>query len=213
MTNGLHPNVHVSTHPLIQEKLTRARDRRTDREAFRNLLAEIAALMVFEFARNFPTRPVEVETPLERAGGAALAAGITVVPILRAGLGMAEGVLHLIPNARVGHLGIYRDENTLQPVSYFDKLPPDVAESHVVVVDPMLATGGSASHAIRVIKRAGARNILFLCLVACPQGIGRLTSDHPDVLIYTAAVDRQLNERGFILPGLGDAGDRLYGTG
>ncbi|MCK6457034.1 MAG: uracil phosphoribosyltransferase [Phycisphaerae bacterium] len=213
MNQRIGHNVHVSRHPLIQQKLTRARDRTTPRDEFRQLLAEIAALMVFELTREFETARVPVETPLEPTTGDTLAADITVVPILRAGLGMADGILHLIPQAHVGHLGIYRDEQTLQPVTYFKKLPHDIRNSSVIVVDPMLATGGSASHGLAVIKQAGARRIQFLCLVACPEGIARLAADHPDVPIYTAAIDRCLNDQGYILPGLGDAGDRLYGTG
>lgn len=213
MNRALHPSVHVSAHPLIQQKLTMARDRRTDRETFRSLLSEIAALMVFELTRDFPTTPTQVETPLETCMGAMLSGDITVVPILRAGLGMADGILHLIPQARVGHLGIYRDEDTLQPVAYFNKLPEDIERTSVIVVDPMLATGGSASHALTIIRKTGARRIQFLCLLAAPEGIARLAADHPDVPIYTAAIDRELNQSGYILPGLGDAGDRLYGTG
>jgi len=213
MNRSLHPNLHVSAHPLIQQKLTRARDAATSREAFRDLLSEIAALMVFELTRNFPVNPIEVQTPLEKTTGAVLAADICVVPVLRAGLGMAEGILHLIPQARVGHLGVYRDEKTLQPVAYFNKLPADVAKTSVIIVDPMLATGGSAVHAVNLVKAAGAKHIQFLCLLAAPEGIARMAKDHADVPIHTAAVDRELDHRGYIMPGLGDAGDRLYGTG
>lgn len=213
MNRSLHPQLNVSAHPLIQQKLTLVRDKRTDRETFRSLLSEIAALMVFELTRDFSTRPVDVDTPLERSQGAMLAADITVVPVLRAGLGMADGILHLVPQARVGHLGVYRDEKTLQPVAYFKKLPDDIAATSVILVDPMLATGGSAVHAVRILKQAGASQIKFLCLLAAPEGIARMAADHPDVPIHTAAVDRQLDGRGYILPGLGDAGDRLYGTG
>ncbi len=213
MSSTLHPRLHVSSHPLIQQKLTRARDKLTNRESFRDLLAEIAALMVFEMTRDFPVTTVQVQTPLEAAAGAVLAADICVVPVLRAGLGMADGILHLIPQARVGHLGVYRNEKTLQPVAYFNKLPEDIAKTRVIIVDPMLATGGSAVHAVNIIKQTGARQIQLLCLLAAPEGIRRMAADHPDVAIYTAAVDRELDHRGYILPGLGDAGDRLYGTG
>jgi len=213
MSSSLHPRLHVSAHPLIQQKLTRARDKQTNRESFRDLLAEIAALMVFEMTRDFPVTTVKVQTPLEEAAGAVLAADICVVPVLRAGLGMADGILHLIPQARVGHLGVYRNEKTLQPVAYFNKLPADIAKTRVIIVDPMLATGGSAVHAVNIIKQTGAREIQLLCLLAAPEGIRRMAADHPDVAIYTAAVDRELDHRGYILPGLGDAGDRLYGTG
>ncbi len=213
MRQDLHPQLHVSTHPLIQQKLTAARNIHTQREAFRDLLSEIAALMVFELTRDHPVRPVEVQTPLETAAGAVLADDISVVPVLRAGLAMADGILHLIPQARVGHLGVYRDEKTLQPVAYFNKLPAGIERTAVIVVDPMLATGGSASHAINIIKQSKATRIQLLCLLAAPEGLRRMAADHPDVPIFTAAVDRELDERGFIRPGLGDAGDRLYGTG
>ncbi|MFO0973051.1 MAG: uracil phosphoribosyltransferase [Phycisphaerae bacterium] len=213
MSRAAHPQLHVSAHPLIQQKLTMARDRQTDRESFRGLLAEIAALMVFELTRDFSTRTVQIDTPLEQTAGAMLAADITVVPVLRAGLGMADGILHLIPQARVGHLGVYRNEETLEPVAYFKKLPADIARSSVILVDPMLATGGSAAHAVRIVKQTGATQIKFLCLLAAPEGIARLAAEHPDVPVHTAAVDRELDGRGYILPGLGDAGDRLYGTG
>ena len=205
-------NVFVLDHPLIQQKLTQARDRRTDRRAFRDLLAEIAALMVFELTRDCPVRPERVETPLAPYTGSVLAAGITLVPILRAGLGMLESVLHLIPDARIGHLGIYRDHDTLQPVAYYDKLPRDVRETDVIVIDPMLATGGSLSYAVTLIKGHGVRRIKVLCLVASPEGLSVMTGDHPDVPIFVAAIDERLNEQGYIVPGLGDAGDRLFGT-
>lgn len=208
----LPPTVRVITHPLIQQKLTLARDIRTERHGFRGLLSEIAALMAFELTRDYPVRPVEVETPLSRAPGAVLQAEITLVPILRAGLGMADGILSLIPQARLGHLGIYRDETSLRPVVYYNKLPRTVGQTEVIVIDPMLATGGSCTAAIAALKRAGARHIKLLCLVAAPEGIQRLVHDHPDVTVYTAAVDHQLNENGYIVPGLGDAGDRLFGT-
>lgn len=205
--------VIVLEHPLIRQKLTRARDARTDRREFRDLLSEIAGLMVFELTRDYAVTRVDVQTPLDRADGAVLAADITVVPILRAGLGMAEGILRMIPQARVGHLGVYRDEDTLTPVAYYDKLPRRLDSSEVIVIDPMLATGGSCSHAISIVKAHGARRVKFVCLVAAPEGIARLRSDHGDVTIYTAAIDERLNERGYIVPGLGDAGDRLFGTG
>lgn len=206
------PNIHVITHPLIQQKLTRARDKRTENDRFRRLLAEIAGLMAFELTRDYPVIPEEVDTPLGPGGGAVLATEITLVPILRAGLGMADGILRLVPQARVGHLGIYRDETTLEPVVYYNKLPPNVADTEVIVIDPMLATGGSCSRAIAAIKQVGASRIKLLCLVAAPEGILRLTHDHPDVAVYTAAVDTHLNGDGYIVPGLGDAGDRLFGT-
>jgi uracil phosphoribosyltransferase len=204
--------VHVVSHPLVQRKLTMARDVRSDSAAFRRLLGEIAMLMAYEITRNYPVVPLEVRTPLASAVGADLRSGITLVPILRAGLGMADGILQLIPQARVGHLGIYRDETTLAPVVYYNRLPPNIAETDVIVIDPMLATGGSCIVAIDAIKRTGARTIKLLCLVAAPEGILALTRAHPDVMVYTAAIDSHLNEDGYIVPGLGDAGDRIFGT-
>lgn len=199
-------------HPLIQQKLTKARDRDTSRREFRDLLDEIAGLMVFELTRDYATQPWEIDTPLAPHTGSMLAADVTIVPILRAGLGMAEGLLKLIPQARIGHLGVYRDENTLLPVAYYDKLPPNLSGSEVIVIDPMLATGGTCSYALGIVKRHGAQRIKFVCLVAAPAGIERLLADHADITIYTAAIDESLNEHGYIVPGLGDAGDRLFGT-
>lgn len=210
---GTHANLVVFDHPLIQHKLTYARDRDTGFRAFRALLYQIAGLMVFEATRSFPATEVEVETPMQRTRGVRITAKITVVPVLRAGLGMADGVLDVMPEARVGHIGLFRDERSLQPVQYLSKLPKDLDAGPVILVDPMLATGGSASKAIRMLKDAGARDIRFLCLVAAPEGVAVLARDHPEVTIYAAALDRQLNEQGYIMPGLGDAGDRLYGTG
>lgn len=168
--------------------------------------------MAYEITRHYPTRPVQVQTPLGPATGTELQSGITLVPILRAGLGMAEGILHLIPSARVGHLGIYRNETTLKPVVYYNKLPPDIAETEVIVIDPMLATGGSCVVAMDAVKKTGATRIRLLCLVAAPEGIAVLTKAHPEVAVYTAAIDSHLNEHGYIVPGLGDAGDRIFGT-
>ncbi len=206
------PNVYLIRHPLIQQKLTIARDRATGVEQFRRLVGEIARLMVFELSRDFPVIDVTVHTPLAACQGQRVAIEITLIPILRAGLGLADGILELIPEARVGHLGIYRDEHTLEPVTYYSKLPPNIAATDVIVLDPMLATGGSVNAALTVIKQTGARRIRLLCLVAAPEGIAAVTSAHPDVSIYTAAVDDALDERGYIRPGLGDAGDRLFGT-
>jgi len=206
------PNVIVVEHPVIRTKLTELRDFTADHRKFRALLDEIAGLMVYEVTRDWPTRPRPVQTPMERMTGQVLARQVTLVPILRAGLGMAEGVLRLLPDARMGHLGVYRDEKTLSPVSYYRKLPPDVASTEVLLIDPMLATGGSGSAAISVLKEAGVTSMKFVCLVAAPEGIQFLHSVHPEVPIYCAAIDRQLNDRGYILPGLGDAGDRLFGT-
>jgi uracil phosphoribosyltransferase len=202
----------VFNHPLIQEKLTRLRDRDTPMEAFRKLLNEIAGLMTFEVTRSLPVKKVQVQTPLEETTGARLAAPVTLVPILRAGIGMTDGILSLIPEARVGHIGVYRNEKTLEPVSYYAKFPPDIAQGPVLLIDPMLATGGSASFAISTLKARSCQDIKHICLVCAPQGIERLAADHPDVTIYAAAVDRGLDSRGFIHPGLGDAGDRIFGT-
>ena len=205
-------NVIVIDHPVIQTKLTELRDFAADHRKFRALLDEIAMLMTYEATRDWPTRPRPVQTPLERMTGHELARPVTLVPILRAGLGMSDGVLRILPEARIGHLGVYRDHDTLEPVSYYQKLPPDVADTEVIVIDPMLATGGSASAAVTVLKRAGVTNLKMLCLVAAPEGLAALHAQHPEVPVYCAAVDRQLNEKGYILPGLGDAGDRVFGT-
>ncbi|HLO42048.1 MAG TPA: uracil phosphoribosyltransferase [Phycisphaerales bacterium] len=212
MRTGETPNVIIFDHPLIQHKLTYLRDRATSHRPFRALLYQIAGLMVYEATRELPVEKVDVDTPVERTKGSRLAAKITVVPVLRAGLGMAEGVLEMMPEARVGHLGLARDEHTLQPVTYLKRLPRDIDAGPVILVDPMLATGGSAVQAIRLLRKAGARDLRMLCLVAAPEGIKRLHDEDAMVPIYAASVDRQLNEKGYIVPGLGDAGDRLYGT-
>jgi uracil phosphoribosyltransferase len=206
------PNVIVFDHPLIQHKLSHLRDRTTSHRPFRALLYQIAGLMVYEVTRELPTREIDIQTPLELTTGRRLSAKITVVPVLRSGLGMAEGILEMMPEARVGHLGMARDERTLQPTVYLRRLPRDIDAGPVFLVDPMLATGGSASEAVTILRHAGARDLRMICLVAAPEGIRRLLSDHPDLTIYTAAIDRRLNEHGFICPGLGDAGDRMYGT-
>jgi uracil phosphoribosyltransferase len=206
------PNVIVIDHPVVQTKLAELRDFTADHRKFRSLLDEIAMLMTYEVTRDWPTQPKPVQTPLERMTGRVLARQVTLVPILRAGLGMADGVLKLLPDARMGHLGVYRNEGTLEPVSYYQKLPPDIASTEVVLIDPMLATGGSGSAAVSVLKKAGVTSMKFVCLVAAPEGIQTLHAQHPEVPIYCAAIDRQLNERGYILPGLGDAGDRIFGT-
>src|SRR6184192_59907 len=205
-------NVILLDHPVIQTKLTELRDYTADHRKFRTLLDEIAGLMVYEVTRDWPTMPKPVQTPLEQTIGQVLARQVTLVPILRAGLGMADGVLKLLPDARLGHLGVYRDERTLHPVAYYQKLPPDIATTEVLLIDPMLATGGSGSAAISFLKKAGVNSMRFVCLVAAPEGIAALHAQHPEVPIYCAAIDRQLNERGYILPGLGDAGDRIFGT-
>jgi uracil phosphoribosyltransferase len=206
------PNVIVIDHPVVQTKLAELRDFTADHRKFRALLDEIASLMVYEVTRDWPTTPRVVQTPMERTTGRVLARPVTLVPILRAGLGMADGVLRLLPEARLGHFGVYRDEATLAPVSYYKKLPPGAASTEVLLIDPMLATGGSALAAVEFLKAAGVTSVRMVCLVAAPEGIQALHGRHPEVPIYCAAVDRQLNEKGYILPGLGDAGDRIFGT-
>lgn len=204
--------LHIIDHPLIQSKLTRMRDARTDNETFRRLLDELTALMVYEITRDYPLREIDLATPLERTTGRVLDARVILVPILRAGTGMLGGVLDLIPMAKVGHVGLYRDPVTLQPVEYYCKLPPNLEEARIILVDPMLATGGSAIAAAGMIKRRGGTHIQFLCLVASPEGVAAFSEAHADVPIYSAALDRELNAKGYILPGLGDAGDRIFGT-
>lgn len=205
-------NVYQINHPVIQTKLTALRDATTGHREFRELLNEIAGLMVYEVTRDWPTKAIKVRTPLEEMSGSTLARAITLVPILRAGLGMTDGVLKLLPDARMGHLGVYRDHETLEPVSYYQKLPPDIAHTEVLLIDPMLATGGSGSAAVSFLKNAGVKHMRFVCLVAAPEGIAAIHKLHPEVPIYCAAMDRKLNEKGYILPGLGDAGDRIFGT-
>lgn len=211
-SHAAYPNVVIFDHPLIQHKLGHLREKTTNHRPFRALMYQIAGLMVFEATRHLPVQDVEIQTPLERTTAKRLAAKVTVVPILRAGLGLAEGILEMMPEARLGHLGLARDEVTLQPTVYLRKLPKDLHAGPVFIVDPMLATGGSAIEAIRIIQAAGAVDIRYVCLVASPEGIENLTRAMPSLTIYAAAVDRELSEHGFILPGLGDAGDRLYGT-
>lgn len=207
------PTLSIIRHPLILHKLTILRDRATPVKIFKELVDEIAMLMAYEATSTLPVTTRPVDTPLERATGHNLSGKkLTLVPILRAGLGMVEGILRLIPGARVGHIGLYRDHETLEPVDYYFKVPGDAAERDFFVLDPMLATGGSAVAAVDALKRAGASRIHFLCLVAAPEGVGRLAAAHGDVPIYAAALDRELNQQGYILPGLGDAGDRLFGT-
>lgn len=203
----------VIEHPLIQHKLSILRDRSTPTKVFKELVDEIAMLMAFEATRDLPLEPVTIETPLERMEARRLPGYEPVlVPILRAGLGMVDGIRALVPSARVGHIGLYRDHDTLEPVEYYFKVPSDLAQRDIFVLDPMLATGGSAVDAITQLKKAGAVRIRFLCLVAAPEGVAKLEAAHPDVPIFAAALDRQLNDVGYILPGLGDAGDRLFGT-
>ncbi|MBT8335036.1 MAG: uracil phosphoribosyltransferase [Gemmatimonadetes bacterium] len=208
-----HPNLHVVDHPLIRHKLSYLRARTTPTKEFKELVDEIAMLMAFEATRDLETEEVTVRTPLEDTAAQRIRGKkLVVVPILRAGLGMVEGVLSLIPGARVGHVGLYRDEESLQPVEYYFKIPPRAEGRDFLLLDPMLATGGSASAAVEGLKRRGAKSIRFMCLVAAPEGVRRMEQDHPDIPVLAAALDRKLDENGYILPGLGDAGDRLFGT-
>ena len=206
-------NVTVVNHPLVQHKLTFLRDRNTGTKDFRALLKELSTLMAYEVTRDLPLEEIEIETPVAKTKSRVLAGRkLGIVPILRAGLGMADGVLELIPAAKVGHIGLYRDPATLRPVSYYCKLPSDTSDRDMIVVDPMLATGGSAAEGIRIVKEAGCRTIRLMCLVAAPEGLKELHRIHPDVPVFTAAIDSHLNEHGYIVPGLGDAGDRIFGT-
>ena len=205
--------VEIVDHPLIQHKISLLRDRNTGTKEFRDLVSEIAMLLCYEATRDLPTEEVEVETPVALARTKVLAGRkLALVPILRAGLGMVDGMLNLIPAAKVGHIGMYRNEETLEPVEYYCKLPGDVAERTLVVVDPMLAPGGSSSAALSLLKEKGAKHIILMCLVAAPEGVRVINHDHPDVPLYVAAIDEKLNEKGYIVPGLGDAGDRIFGT-
>lgn len=205
--------VHVMDHPLVAHKLTVLRDKNTSVKDFRELVSEIGMLITYEATRDLPLTTREVETPICATTAPTLKGKkFAVVPILRAGLGLVEGVLRMVPSARVGHIGLYRDENTLEPVKYFCKMPKDIAERDVLIVDPMLATGGSAEAAIGFIKEYGCTNIKLMVLLAAPEGIERIQKSHPDVDIYCGTVDERLNEHGYIVPGLGDAGDRIFGT-
>lgn len=205
--------VHVLDHPLIQHKLSLIRDEKTGSKDFRELVEEVAMLMAYEVTRDFPLEEVEVKTPVAKTKTKMISGRkVGLVPILRAGLGMVDGMLKLIPTAKVGHIGLYRDPETLKPVEYYCKLPTDIKERDLIVIDPMLATGGSASAAITFLKERGVRSIKLMCLIAAPEGIQAVRSAHDDVDIFVAAVDEKLNDHGYIVPGLGDAGDRLFGT-
>lgn len=205
--------IFVMDHPLIQHKLTFLRDKNTGTKEFRALVSEIATLMCYEATRDLPLENVEIETPMCRATTKVIAGRkLAFVPILRAGLGMVDGMLQLVPSAKVGHIGLYRDHETHLPVEYYNKLPPDIEERDVIVLDPMLATGGSAIDAIEIVKRSRPKSIKFLCIIAAPEGLKALSEAHPDVHIYCVSVDERLNEDCYILPGLGDAGDRIFGT-
>lgn len=204
---------NLVNHPLIQHKLTIMRDKNTTSKAFRELLDEISMLMGYEITRNLPLEEVEIETPIQKAKFKKIAGKkLAIVPILRAGLGMVDGLLRLVPVARVGHIGLYRDPKTHMPVEYYCKMPPDIDKRLVIIVDPMLATGGSAADAITMVKARGAKQIMLMCLVAAPEGVKKVQEAHPDVDIYSAALDEKLNDHAYIIPGLGDAGDRIFGT-
>ena len=202
----------VVEHPLIQHKLSLIRKKETGTKDFRENLDGIAGLMAYEISRDLPTREIEIETPLQKCFTRQLAREIVLVPVLRAGLGMVDGITNLIPTAKVGHIGLYRDHISLKPMNYYAKVPGNMQEAVVMVLDPMLATGGSASSAITTLKKEGARFIKLVCIVGSPEGVQRIEKEHPDVDIYLASLDEGLNEQGYILPGLGDAGDRLFGT-
>lgn len=205
--------VYIFDHPLIQHKLSLMRDVHTGAKEFRELLEEISMLMVYEVTRDLPTKEVEIETPLCKTKARHLSGKkVGIVPILRAGLGMVDGVAKLIPAARIGHIGLYRDPETLEPVEYYCKLPADCADREVFVVDPMLATGGSSVAAIQMLKDKGCKKIHFMCIIAAPEGIAKMQELHPDVDLYVGALDERLNDHGYIVPGLGDAGDRIFGT-
>lgn len=209
----MNDNIHILNHPLLQHKLTILRNKGTSTKDFRELVSEIAMLMTYEATRDLPLEDVEVETPVAPGVFKTLSGKkLAIVPILRAGLGMVDGVLKMIPAARVGHIGLFRDPETLEPVKYYCKMPADIAERDVIIVDPMLATGGSASAAITFMKEYGCKHIKLMDVLAAPEGIKRVEKDHPDVEIYIAALDDHLNDHGYIVPGLGDAGDRIFGT-
>ena len=205
--------VNILDHPLIQHKLTQIRQKDTSTTQFRQMINEIGGLMVYEITRDLPLEQIEIETPVAKTKANVIAGKkMVVVPILRAGLGMVDGILQMIPSARIGHIGIFRDEETLQPVEYFAKFPEELDKRDIFIVDPMLATGGSAIAAINSIKQRGAKNIKLVCLVGAPEGVKAINEAHPDVTVYLASLDEKLNEKGYIVPGLGDAGDRIFGT-
>ena len=205
-------NLFVVEHPLVQSKLARLRNKETNHKEFRELVSEISALLCYEATRDLATKTIEVETPLGVAQGKTMDLDIGVVTILRSGIGMADGILDLVPNAKVGHVGIYRDPNTFMPIEYYCKLPEDVESLEVFVLEPMTATGGTASAAIQFLKERNAKKIKYVCLICTPEGVKKLQDEHPDVDVYCAALDRQISDNGYIIPGLGDAGDRMFGT-
>ena len=204
--------LHIADHPLIKDKIAKLRDKKTGAKEFREIAKEVATLLFYDATRELPTKKATVETPIQEAECEVVEPNLAVVPILRAGLGMVDGILSLMPTTKVGHIGIFRQPDTLQPIEYYSKLPPDCADRYVFLTDPMLATGGTANAAITFMKAKGVVNITFLCLLACPNGVRRVQENHPDVNIYAAAIDPILNDHGYIVPGLGDAGDRIFGT-
>lgn len=205
-------NFFLIEHPIIKRDVTILRDKDTDSEIFRAALQRVSNILAVELSKEFKLTEIEVDTPLEKSSGAKLANDVILVPVLRAGLGMVNGFLQIIPEAKVGHIGLQRNEETLKPVEYYYKVPKNLESAEVVLLDPMLATGGSASEALKYLKKRGAKKLAFACLVAAPAGVEKINSEHPDVKIFTAALDRELNSKGYILPGLGDAGDRTFGT-
>ncbi|HEV8536747.1 MAG TPA: uracil phosphoribosyltransferase [Candidatus Limnocylindria bacterium] len=207
------PKLHVSTHPLVREKVTRLRDEATPPKIFRELVAEIATLLLYEATADLPTEPREVKTPLAPYAGARLKDKVGLVPVLRAGIGMVEAALELMPEAQVWHIGLFRDEHTLRPIEYYNKLPSLATVQVCLVLDPMLATGGSATATVDILKKWGAKRMKYVGIIAAPEGVRALSSAHPDVPIHVAALDERLNDKGYIVPGLGDAGDRQFGTG
>ena len=208
----MNKNFMVIEHPLIKRDVTILRDVKTTSETFRAALQRVSNVLAVEISKNFKLSSVDIETPLEKTTGSKLTQDVILVPVLRAGLGMVNGFLQIIPEAKVGHIGLQRDEETLQPIEYYYKVPKNLETSEVIMLDPMLATGGSASEALKYLKKRGATNLVFACLVASPEGIKKIETQHPDVKIFAAALDRELNSKGYILPGLGDAGDRTFGT-
>ena len=208
----MNKNFNLVAHPLIKRDITILREASTPPEIFREVVKRISIILAVEMSKNFEISKIKIETPLERTEGYKLEQNVVLVPVLRAGLGMVNGFLEVIPEAKVGHIGLQRDEETLQPIEYYFKIPKDIYESKVILLDPMLATGGSATEALKYLKNKGAKDCTFACLVAAPEGSNKILRDHPDVKIYSAALDRELNNKGYILPGLGDAGDRTFGT-
>lgn len=207
-----HPNFFLNNHPLIKKDITILRDKNTNPEVFRAAVKRISLMLAVEISKEYQVNKIEVETPLEKTTGYRLKQNVVLVPVLRAGLGMVSGFLEVIPDAKVGHIGLQRNEETLEPVEYYYKTPKDIGNSQVILLDPMLATGGSSSEALKYLKRRGVKKCVFACLVAAPEGVKKIAAEHPEIPIFCAALDRKLNERGYILPGLGDAGDRTFGT-